>query len=255
MNANSVVTVLPSTKPPARLRRTNALGIEGRLCAGKNRRTQLRRLIARRDDVLDADADPRERTRLGTCAPTHVERTRNSQRVLAVEMRPCLHIGIGGGDAVQERARERLAALHARAQGRKCSHECGRQRGLDHGSRRAMTIGSVRTRAASPAGGRNSPCRSLRNRRPRSVGRMLQMIAFDQPALLRRLEALLDQRQRKAGALGKQRNRNAPGKSQRIEHELEAHVVTRNFVALEQGLTTHAHCPCIAAVACNELAG
>ena len=71
---------------------------------------ELRRLVAGRDDVLDADADARKRAGFDAGRSTRIRRTRLRQRVIAIEKSPRLHVGVGRGDTVEHAACQCLAA-------------------------------------------------------------------------------------------------------------------------------------------------
>ena len=101
-----------STRPPQSL---DAIGVIRRACAGVDWRPQLRRLVQRCDDVLDADTDACQRTDGGAGAALGIRLARGGERALGIQIRPRQNIGVGRGDTLEERARVRLARELSRA--------------------------------------------------------------------------------------------------------------------------------------------
>ena len=93
----------------------DAISVICRTCAGINRRPQLRRLVQRCDDVLDADTDACQRTEGGTGAALGIRLARGGERALGIQIRPRLNVGVGRGDALEQRTRVRLARELSRA--------------------------------------------------------------------------------------------------------------------------------------------
>ena len=101
-----------SARPPQSL---DAIGVIRRTSAGVDGRSQLRWLVRGGDDVLDADADARQRTDGGTGAALGIRLARGGERALGIQVRPRQNIGVGRGDTLEERARVRLARELSRA--------------------------------------------------------------------------------------------------------------------------------------------
>ena len=190
MNANSVVTVLPNTKAPARCSRATHSASRARPCAGIDRRAHLRRQVRGRDDVLDADADA---ARADRCArPRRAAASacaRGSDRARDRDA-PTPGRRVGRRDAREQRPRAAPRSSISPARDRVRRGVCSVS--ACNGPLIAAARSGLRARRAMRAAlarqGRNSACRSFRKRRPSARRRRARRIALEQPASLGRVE-------------------------------------------------------------------